>query len=59
MRLNKYLSDPYMASKVQWCVAAVPNVAWDKKVFPHLFEVGFPVGANLVYYCENILTRYH
>ena len=34
--LNKYLSEPYMSSKVQWCVAAVPNPAWAKKVFPHL-----------------------
>ncbi len=33
--LSKY-SDPYMASQLQWCVAAVPNVAWAKKVFPNL-----------------------
>ena len=26
--LNKYLSDPYMASLVQWCVAAIPNPKW-------------------------------
>ena len=31
--LNKYLSDPYMASLVQWCVAAIPNPKWAKKVF--------------------------
>lgn len=34
--LNKYLSEPYMASKIQWCVAAVPNEKWAKKVFPNL-----------------------
>ena len=34
--LNKYLSDPYMASLVQWCVAAIPNPKWAKKVFPNL-----------------------
>ena len=34
--LNKYLSDPYMASLVQWCVVAIPNKAWAKKVFPNL-----------------------
>ncbi|MCI5745882.1 MAG: aminopeptidase [Erysipelotrichaceae bacterium] len=34
--LNKYLSDPYMASKVQWCVAAIPNKTWAKKVFPNM-----------------------
>ena len=34
--LNKYLSEPYMASKVQWCVAAVPNEKWAQKVFPNL-----------------------
>ncbi len=34
--LNKYLSDPYMASLIQWCVVAVPNPLWAKKVFPHL-----------------------
>lgn len=35
-KLDKYLSDPYMASLVQWCVVAVPNPAWAKKVFPNL-----------------------
>ena len=35
-RLDKYLSDPYMASLVQWCVVAIPNVKWAKKVFPNL-----------------------
>lgn len=35
-KLDKYLSDPYMASLVQWCVVAVPNVKWAKKVFPNL-----------------------
>lgn len=35
-KLDKYLSEPYMSSKVQWCVVAVPNVKWAKKVFPEL-----------------------
>lgn len=34
--LDKYLSDPYMASLVQWCVVAVPNPKWAKKVFPNM-----------------------
>ena len=34
--LNKYLSEPYMSSKVQWCVVAIPNPKWAKKVFPNL-----------------------
>lgn len=35
-KLDKYTSEPYMASLVQWCVAAVPNTAWARKVFPNL-----------------------
>ncbi|MDY2888241.1 MAG: aminopeptidase [Candidatus Caccosoma sp.] len=35
-KLDKYLHEPYMASKVQWCVVAIPNAAWAKKVFPNL-----------------------
>lgn len=29
-------SEAYMASKIQWCVAAYPSYKWAKKVFPHL-----------------------
>lgn len=32
-KLEKY-SEPYMASKIQWCVIAIPNYKWAKKVFP-------------------------
>lgn len=35
-KLDKYLHEPYMASKVQWCVVAIPNATWAKKVFPNL-----------------------
>lgn len=35
-KLNKYLSKPYMDSLVQWCVVAVPNPSWAKKVFPNV-----------------------
>ena len=33
--LKKY-NEPYMASQIQWCVAAIPNPKWAKKVFPDL-----------------------
>ena len=34
--LNKYTRDPYMASQLQWTVAAIPNQKWAQKVFPNL-----------------------
>ena len=33
--LNKYTRDPYMASQLQWTVAAIPNQKWAQKVFPN------------------------
>lgn len=32
--LARYNRDPFMASLRQWCVVAVPNEKWAKKVFP-------------------------
>ena len=33
--IKKYNED-YMASRIQWCVVAIPNPKWAKKVFPGL-----------------------
>ena len=35
MKIIKPIRDQ-MEDKYQWCIAAVPGVAWAKKVFPHL-----------------------
>ena len=35
---TQFFSEHTMASHTQWCVAAYPNVAWAKKVFPDLEE---------------------
>lgn len=34
--LSKYTHEPFLASLRQWCVVAVPNEKWAKKVFPNL-----------------------
>ena len=34
--ITKYTREPYMSSRLQWTVAAVPNEKWAKKVFPEL-----------------------
>lgn len=36
MKAMERYRDYTMASRIQWCVIAVPTPAWAKKVFPHL-----------------------
>ena len=36
LRATRFYRDAMMSNQMQWCVAAVPTVAWAQQIFPHL-----------------------
>jgi aminopeptidase len=44
LRATRFYRDAMMSNQMQWCVAAVPTVAWAQQIFPHL-DAGAGVAA--------------